>query len=246
MPSESGWGGIPNYQALEGLDLPSAYESLYADEILYTDYWVGRLIEAVDSHHSGREAIVLLTADHGEGLGEMDRWFSHGFSTLPSLVHVPFILRAPGLAPARRDETVSHVDIAPTLLDLAGLPLPEDRSGTALGPVIRGEVAMPDRFVFSDIGSEVTAYHGRTLVRVSGLDDAWNPTGDGALGSSARWLQYFWQSDGSWLPVAEDPSLQSATRAYLNEPTAMKKTPLMELDQLERQRLEALGYTVSH
>ena len=105
---------------------------------------------------------------------------------------------------------------------------------------------MPDRFVFSDIGSEVTAYHGNTLVRASSLDDAWDPASEGALGSSALWLQYFWRSDGSLLTVAQDPSLQAATRAYLSEPTAMKKTPLMELDELERQRLEALGYTVSH
>jgi arylsulfatase len=87
-PNERGWGGIPDYQALEGLDLPSAYESLYGDEILYADYWVGQLIHAVDDHSSGRETIVLRTADHGESLGEMDRWFEHGFTTLPSLVHV--------------------------------------------------------------------------------------------------------------------------------------------------------------
>ena len=246
MPSESGLGGIPDYQALEGLDLPSEYESLYADEILYADHWVGRLIEAVDGHSSGREAIVLLTADHGESLGEMNRWFSHGFSTLPALAHVPFILRAPGLAPGRRDETVSHVDIAPTLLELAGLPLPDERSGTALGPVIRGEITMPDRFVFSDIGSEVTAYHGNTLVRAWDLDDAWNPTTEEDLGSSALWVQYFWRRDGSWLPVPEDLSLQTAVRAYLSAPTPMKNAPQIELDDLQLQRLEALGYTVSH
>ena len=243
--SENGWGGIPSYQALDGLDLPSAYESLYADEILYADHWVGRLLDAVDDHRSGREAIVLLTADHGESFGEMDRWFSHGFSTLPSLAHVPFILRAPGLSPGRRDETVHHVDIAPTLLDLAGLPVLEEASGISLVPALRDQGEVPDRFVFCDIGTEVTAYRGNTLVRASSLDDAWRPDSEGALGPSALWLQYLWRADGSWLQVAEDSALQGATRAYLEKAAPMKNTPLLELDELEKQRLRALGYSVT-
>ena len=245
MPSEDGWGGIPSYQAQDGLALPSDYESLYAGEILYADHWVGRLLDAVDAHSSGRPAIVLLTADHGESLGEQDRWFSHGFSTLPSLAHVPFILRAPGLAPGRSKATVSHVDVLPTLLELAGLPLPEQHSGTALGPVLRGESELPDRFVFSDIGTEVTAYRGNDLIRVSGLADAWNPEGDGAIAKSTLWLHYFWRSDGSWMLVAEDADQQAATRSYLEKVVPMKNTPLLELDELERRRLEALGYTVT-
>jgi len=242
LPSEDGWGGIPNYQALEGLEFPSEYESLYADEILYADHWVGRLLDAVDSHPGARDTIVLLTADHGESLGEMNHWFSHGFSTMPSLAHVPFVLRAPGLPPGRRDTTVSHVDIAPTLLELAGLPLPEERSGIALGPVLRGQAAMPDRFVFSDIGREVTAYRGATLVRASSLMDAWDPANQGALGPSVLWFHYFWRADGSWIGVAEDPAQQASLRAYLATAAPMKNTPMLELDALERRRLEVLGY----
>ena len=57
----------------------------------------GRLLDGFDEV-SGPGAIVAVTADHGESLGEEGFYFSHGFGTAPNLAHVPFLLRAPGLA----------------------------------------------------------------------------------------------------------------------------------------------------
>ena len=105
--------------------------------------------------------------------GEGYHYFSHGHSTSPDGAHVPFLLRAPGLAPGRREEVVSHVDLMPTLLELAGLALPADLSGVALGPVLRGERELPDRLVYCDIGLELSAYHSDGFVRVKGGFDAW-------------------------------------------------------------------------
>lgn len=241
LPSETGWGGIPSYQAIEGLSLPSDYESLYAAEILYADFFIGQLVENVEHHEPLRDSIVLLTADHGESLGEMNRWFEHGFSTMPQLAHVPLILRAPGLAPGIRDETVSHVDILPTLLELAGLPIPAETSGSALGPVIRGEREIPDRFVYSDIGKEVTAYRGDELVRVTGVEGAWFPERPPSMKETPLWFHYRWQDDGSWVPTKEDPRAQGQIRTYVEKAVPVKKTPALELEDLER--LRALGYT---
>jgi arylsulfatase A-like enzyme len=240
LPSESGWGGIPSYQALQGISLPSEYESLYAGEILYADFFIGKLVESVEAHEPRRDAVILLTADHGESLGEMDRWFEHGFSTMPQLAHVPFILKAPGLAPGNRDETVSHVDVLPTLLELAGLPIPAATSGSPLGPIVRGEQEIPERYVYSDIGDEVTAYRGNEVIRVTGTENAWLKEPQATASNPPLWFHYVWHKDGTWAPTTEDPTAQKTIRSYVETAVPIKKTPAMELQDLER--LRALGY----
>ncbi|MBW2288365.1 MAG: sulfatase [Deltaproteobacteria bacterium] len=124
-------GGIPPYQALPGLYRVSEYRSRYAGEIFFADEWVGKLLARAGADDK-RETIVLLTADHGESFGEYGHYFKHTHTTTPDVAHVPLILRAPGLTPERRDDLVSHVDIAPTLLELAGLRASSDASGVAL------------------------------------------------------------------------------------------------------------------
>ena len=75
-----------------------------------------------------------LTADHGESFGENKFYFAHGHSAAPDLSHVPLILRARVCDPSAAPIRSSHVDIMPTLLELAGLPPPADVEGIALGP----------------------------------------------------------------------------------------------------------------
>lgn len=242
LPSETGWGGIPSYQAIEGRSRPSEYESLYAGEILYADSLIGELVATVEDHEPLRDMILLLTADHGESLGEMNRWFEHGFSTMPQLAHVPFILLAPGLPAGARGETVSHVDILPTLLDLARVPIPPNTSGRALGPVVRNEAKIPDRYVYSDIGDEVTAYRGDEVVRVTGVQDAWSSGPERNVDNTRLWFHYRWLPDGTWVPELEDKTVHERIRPYVNHAIPVKKTPELELEDLER--LRALGYTI--
>jgi arylsulfatase len=92
-----GLNGIPSYQELDGVRYPSIYETRYAEEIAYADHWIGELISRVDAIASDADTIVVLTADHGESLGEEGRYFMHGSSTTPDQAHVPLIVRAPGL-----------------------------------------------------------------------------------------------------------------------------------------------------
>jgi len=181
--------GIPAYQVLPGLDLPSQYQGRYAGEIFYADRSIGRLLDAV-----GPETVVLLTADHGESLGENGRYFMHTYTTTPDVAHVPFVLRAPGLAPERRGEVVSHVDVLPTLLELAGLPVPADARGVALGPLVRGEATLPPRLVYCDIGGQLSAYTDEGFVQIFGLDGAWQ----GGFGPNRPWRRYAWRPGAQW------------------------------------------------
>lgn len=234
----SGYRGIPDYQAIEGLSLPSEYQSRYADEILYADHWVGRLIEAVDS--IAAEAIVLVTADHGESLGEHERYFVHFWTTTPENAHVPLILRAPGLPAQRRRELVSHVDVMPTLLELVGLEVPADLSGMPLGPYLRRGSGMPDRLVFCDVGRELTAYRGDGFVRLAGAKRAYTAPTETGEGLSYRTSRYSWDDEGNWSQVAGEGPLEDAIRAYADRVTPMKLS--QGLSPEIRERLRALGY----
>ena len=237
-----GDGGIPSYQALDGMRFPSFYEARYAAEIAYTDHWIGRLLEAVDAASTGTGVIVVLTADHGESLGEEGRYFVHGTSTTPDQAHVPLILRAPGLETARRAEIVHHVDILPTLLELAGIAVPTGASGVALGPVLRGEAPMPDRAVYCDDGARLSAYGGGGFVRVSGVGGAWPTEGSEREGSlTPGWAEFTWLPDGSWVGGAPAEDIPRETvRSYFRE--AVPMTDADPYSATLKKMLRALGY----
>lgn len=95
----------------------------YAAEVRYADHCVGLLLEGLRASGHG-EAVVVLTSDHGEGLGEHGE-ATHGYLLHEATLHVPLIVSAPGrLAPMRRSTVVSLAQLAPTLVSVAGLPLP--------------------------------------------------------------------------------------------------------------------------
>jgi arylsulfatase A-like enzyme len=176
---------------------------------------------------------VLLTADHGESFGEEGFYFSHGHATTPELSRVPFLLRAPGYPPGRRSEIVHHVDVLPTLLDLAGLAVPPGVRGIALGPVLQGEAALPERTVFCDVGAEVGAYRGDLFLRAR-----LGPSlGDVRTGT---WKAYRWTADGSLTPNNEAESLHGQIEAYARDQVPMAAAPALSED--EAVRLRALGY----
>ena len=88
-----------------------------ADELL------GRLAAAIDAIPEARRPILVVTSDHGEGLGDHGT-LHHGYHLHDSETRVPLVLVGPGIPSARIPETVSLTDLAPTLLDLAGFVPP--------------------------------------------------------------------------------------------------------------------------
>jgi arylsulfatase len=245
LKRNDGAGGIPAYQVLEGVTRLSDYKARYADEIAYADEWIGRLLDRFDARRGERPGLVLLTADHGESFGAHGRYLVHGFSTTPPLAHVPLILRAPELEPGRRRRVVNHVDVMPTLLELAGLPAPDGMSGVALGPWLRNEAPPPDRVVYCDIGSELSAYRDDAFLRIDGLRGAW-PGDDGDSDGESQWLVYTWSKDGHFTPLPRGKGLEhplherfAQVNAYSRSAIPMLHSPL---DPATEQRLRALGY----
>jgi arylsulfatase A-like enzyme len=112
----SGLGGIPGYQLVDDRRDVAFYRAGYDAEVGYTDREIGRLLEGLEARGVLDRAGLIFAADHGEALGEHDYWFAHGHQLTDELVRVPLLVRLPGLAPGRRSDVVSLVDVFPTLL----------------------------------------------------------------------------------------------------------------------------------
>jgi len=123
----------------------------YDAEVAYTDSLVGRFRGALDERGLLDDSLIIVTSDHGEGLGDHGETV-HGFFLYDTTIHVALIVRPPAGDGAGRvvDRPVSHVDLLPTILDLVGLPAPEIVHGRSLVPLIAGRDVSWDRPVYSE------------------------------------------------------------------------------------------------
>jgi arylsulfatase A-like enzyme len=119
---------------------------LYDGEVAYADAEVGRLRRELVGRGLGGDVIFALASDHGEGLGEHGE-ATHGPFLYQTTLHVPLVVAAPGRWPAGRrvKGLVSIIDLAPTLLTLAGRPVPPGLDGRDIGPSARGEAVAERR-----------------------------------------------------------------------------------------------------
>jgi glucan phosphoethanolaminetransferase (alkaline phosphatase superfamily) len=118
--------GLEPYKILEKLNKPDRYD----DKVRQADGVIRQLFEALAAKHYLEDATVVVTGDHGEGLGE--RHWAHGWDLYNEDIRIPMLLydvpevRYPDLSFA------AQVDIAPTILDRVGLPIPASWEGQSL------------------------------------------------------------------------------------------------------------------
>jgi arylsulfatase A-like enzyme len=104
----------------------------YDGEVAAVDEAIGTFLEGIRARGVMDATTIVFTADHGEGLGEDDYWFSHGERLSDPLVRVPLLIRVVGRPAALRAEVVSLLDVLPTLATLAGSAAPEGVRGRDL------------------------------------------------------------------------------------------------------------------
>src|SRR6185312_14992191 len=133
----------------------TARVDLYDGEIRFTDLHFGRLLDHLRQVGLWDRTAIVLTGDHGEGFGEHGVT-EHGFDLYTAQTKVPFIVRVPGLPPRRVRAPAGHVDIAPTLVNLARAHAEPSFIGRSLIPDLAGPPAADTdtRAVFQEVTSE--------------------------------------------------------------------------------------------
>ncbi len=214
----------------------------YAGEIAFVDEQLGRLLAGARA--ADPEVLVAVTADHGESLGEHGE-LTHGYSLYDAALRVPLILAGPGLPEGRTvDGVVGTVDLAPTLLGVAGLAPLAEADGRDLSPrwSAAGDLAVP----------EPRAAYAETLA--TRYEFGWSPlhalrTDEHLYVKAPRPELYALASDPGQLHDLLAAGEASATptaehlAVELERIVAMgRDAPPAELDPASRERLRALGY----
>lgn len=118
----------------------------YDHELRYVDLQLRDLFAALEKRNP--QPVVVVTGDHGETIAPWMR--SHGFGLDEPTMRVPLMIRVPGQPGRHVDNTVSLVDVFPTLLALTKTPGPEPIDGVDLSPILRGGAGPSSRFVITD------------------------------------------------------------------------------------------------
>jgi arylsulfatase A-like enzyme len=175
----------------------------YDHEVRFADLQVGRLLAHVTALQPAHAMAVIVTADHGEALGRLER--HHGNALDDATVAVPLLLATPGEPGGRvSPAVVSSVDVMPTVLGLLGVAAPPGLDGVDLRRSAAGQ-APPDRVVISE-----TWRFDRDARRFA----------DQVAAISSRGRQTFDVLDQNWLDADGAPDaarLRSALSDYLDQ-----------------------------
>ena len=210
--------------------------SPYDGEIAFVDEQIGRLLAAAEAKGPPGSAVVLVTADHGESLGEHGE-DTHGIFVYDATLRVPWIMAGPGIEAGRVAATVARgIDVAPTLLDYAGLAPGQPMEGRSLRRAAAGET-------LDDAPAYAESLHAQ-------LQYGWAPlhalrTDRFKLIDAPRAELYDLKSDGAEMAdrAREEEGRVATLRAELQRIMATT-TPVAAkaIDAETAERLGALGY----
>lgn len=156
-----GWHGV-DYAYHGRMDFDTFYRR-YAETLLALDESVGRVLDYLDGSGLAENTILIYMGDNGFMLGE------HGLidkrQAYEESIRVPMLAYSPNLIEpgTRRTELIRNIDVAPTILELAGAEIPENMNGRSFLPVLRGETASGDNELLYEYYWEYAFPHTPTV-----------------------------------------------------------------------------------
>ena len=208
-------------------------EALYDAEITYHDTHFASILDGLERRGLADDTLVVFTSDHGEEFFDHES-VGHGHSLYEELLHVPLVLKVPGIeGPVRVPDAVGLVDIVPTILDALEMPR-EGLDGRSLLPLLRGEPT------------------GAPPVTVAGFMEGWRSVVVGRFKliqrTHRRWMLFDLEADpGERNDLADDrPMVVRALRGLLGLAlaggTRAHEAETTEIDAETDAQLRALGY----
>jgi choline-sulfatase len=156
----------------------AAYRELYDAVLAYADFQLGRIFQAFRTTEQPGRSLLLITADHGEEFWEHET-YEHGHTLYDELLAVPLVVYAPGLAGAGGEvsEAVAVHDLAPTLLEFAGLEAPAQWRARSLFSRAAGCARRGDRAL---VASSLLYGIDRFAIERDGYKYIYNAAGTGS------------------------------------------------------------------
>jgi arylsulfatase A-like enzyme/Flp pilus assembly protein TadD len=148
---------------------PSPYKEQYAGdpysgEVAYVDSQLGVLFDFLKGRKQWDDTVIVLTADHGEALGEKGEE-THSYFAYNNTIHVPLFVRVPGRRPGRSALNVCHADIFPTVCEVLGLKVPPHMQGESLLALLAAKGRKDAEIYFESL----TAYLNRDWAPLRGM-----------------------------------------------------------------------------
>jgi len=212
----------------------------YSGEVAFADAELAKLFRDIESKGWTGKTIVVITADHGEALGEHGE-LTHSYFAYNSTIWVPLIISAPGFRAARVKDHVGHVDIFPTICALLGIADPPFLQGVSLVPALQGKkLKVRDIYIES-----LDPYLNRGCAPLRGL-----------VGEGKKFLEtpipelYDLATDfEEKTNLAAKAELGAYRKRLLtiqtNFSSPLKDKAGQRVDRETQERLKSLGYTVS-
>ena len=217
--------GLSDHEYIVANDQWDATIRAYHASVAFVDRQIGRFLDSLKENPRGRETFVMLVSDHGWHLGEKKHWCKGAI--WEQTTHIPFIVRGPGVeAGSKCTQPVSLIDVYPSLVDLAGLEIPDWLDGTSIKPQL-AEPSSPRPPAISSYGE------GNTSIRTE------------------RW-RYIRYEDGSeelydhrvdpdeWTNLANKPEHEE-TKKKLAQMIPVESASGAESAELVRQVSEVIG-----
>ncbi|MDD9267313.1 sulfatase [Paenibacillus sp. GCM10023248] len=173
----------------------------YYGMISCMDKYIGRILDRLDELGLADNTIVVFTTDHGHFFGQHGLQYKGGFH-YEDLIKIPFIVRYPGHVPAGQTSAAiqSLVDLAPTFLSLAGIPIPHHMTGVDQSRVWTGKASQARDHAICEFRHEPTTIHQKTYV-----------------GERYKITVYYNQTYGEIFDLQEDPG---EVRNLWNDPAS--------------------------
>ena len=214
---------IPAYATLPGEDLRIGLKIEKQKELIhgyyaavsYTDAQIGILLNTLDSLGTLNNTIIILWGDHGWHLGDHDLWEKH--TNFEQATRSPLIIAAPGFKPGKTTSPSEHLDIFPTICNLAGLPIPMQLQGKSLLPVMKDKKVTVKEFSVSQYPRKLQ----KEEVKKMGYDD------NKIMGYSFRTNKYRYTI---WMRSFTSDQPFNANKVYASELYDYVKDPLEKVN----------------